>query len=173
MTTRPALLSSLRGRAAVAVSALALATGLGACQLASPITTDLSYDPADGVSLDLEDVVVRDLLVISEGEGAPGTLSGLVVNRGTEEVTLTIQTDAGEEPLSPEVSVSPGTSVRLDGVDPVSGETGEPVAVPEVPGRAGTYLTVSILTSTGASDAARVPVLPPTGHYGDGAETTG
>jgi hypothetical protein len=173
VTTRRALLSTVRGRAAVAVSALALATGLGACQMMSPITTQLQYDPADGVSVDLEDVVVRDLLIVSEGEGASGVLSGLVVNKGTEEVTLTIQTDTSGGPLEPEVTVAPGTSVRLDGIDPLTGEKGEPVTVPEVTTAPGTYVTVRFSTSTGAADAVQAPVLAPTGPYGELAETTG
>jgi len=173
VTTRPALLSTVRGRAAVAVSALALATGLGACQLMSPITTQLQYDPADGVGVDLEDIVIRDLLIVSEGEGASGTLSGLVVNKGTEEVSLTIQTDDSDGPLEPEVTMGPGTSVRLDGVDPLTGEAGEPVTLPQVNTRPGTYVTVRIATSLGAADAVQVPVLAPTGPYADLAETTG
>lgn len=160
---------------AVAASTLALVAGLGACQMASPITTDMSYDAADGVSVDLEDVVIRDLLVVSEGNGASGVVSGLVVNKGTEEVTLTLQ--AEDEALTPEVTVAPGTSVRLDGTDPLTGEAGEPVTVPALQGGAGSSLTLRFATSAGAADSALVPVLSPTGPYsdmvGDQATATG
>jgi hypothetical protein len=160
---------------AVAASTLALVAGLGACQMASPITTDMAYDAADGVSVDLEDVVIRDLLVVSEGNGAPGTVSGLVVNEGTEEVTLTLR--LGEENLAPEVTVAPGTSVRLDGTDPLTGEAGEAVTVPAIEGGPGSSLTLRFATSAGAGDSALVPVLAPTGQYsdmvGDQATATG
>src|SRR5699024_8640719 len=103
----------------VAVVGLASAAsrGRGACAMTSPVTTDLAYDPADGVSVDAGDLAVRDLLVVSEGGGAPGVVSGLVVNSGTEEaqVTLVVSADGQMTPLSPTVTVPVDGAVRLDG----------------------------------------------------------
>lgn len=165
MTTRPAPTASLRSRLGGAVLALMVATGLGACQVASPITTDLIYDPADGVSVDVGAVAVRDLLVVSEGDGAAGVVSGLVVNNHREPVVVTLTESAG--PLSPTVEVPPGGAVRLDGRDPLSDSDRAPVVIPAVPAAAGSWVTLLVSTSAGDSDTVLAPVLLPTGPYAE------
>jgi len=55
----------------------------------SPIQTSVPYQPADGVAVDLGEVQVRDLVVIAGAKGEVGTLSGMVLNNGTEPVTVT------------------------------------------------------------------------------------
>lgn len=148
-----------------------MALGLSACQVASPVTTDLSYDPADGVSVVLGDVRILDLLVVSEGGGAAGVVSGSVVNTSREEVTVSmaVQGEEGLTDLSPTVSVPPTTSVRVDG----GGEsgTGEPVRVEAVETSAGRMVNLRISTSAGETASRRVPVLLPEGPYAGYAET--
>jgi hypothetical protein len=150
-----------------------MALGLSACQVASPVTTDLSYDPADGVSVVLGDVRILDLLVVSEGGGAAGIVSGSVVNTSREEVTVSmaVQGEEGRTDLSPTLTVPPTTSVRVDG----EGETGsgEPVRVEAVETNAGQLLTLRITTSAGETASRRVPVLLPEGPYAGYAEGLG
>lgn len=147
--------------------ALAAALTLSACQMSSPVTTDMVYDPADGVSLDAGDVAVRDLLVVSEGDGAPGVVSGQVVNNSAEstEVTLSASVDGQIVALEPTVTVEPGTSVRLDGGGPDG--SGTPVVIPSVAARPGGIVEITLQTSLGAGDSGLAPVLLPEGYYAD------
>ena len=176
MSTRPALLSTARGRLAGVTTAVLAATALSACQVTSPITTDLDYDPADGVSVDVGEVKIRDLLVVSEADGAAGVVSGLVINDGTDSVTVTLQL-AGQAPLEPAVEVPAGGSVRLDGRDPLGEERSEPVVIPSVAEPAGAYLDLRVTTSAGEVTSTNAPVQPPDGPYSgytpqDQAEST-
>ncbi len=154
-------------RLAVVGLALAAALSLGACQMSSPVTTDMGYDPADGVSLNAGDIAVRDLLVVSQGDGAPGVVSGQVVNNTPEsaDITLTATVDGQAVPLEPMVTVEPGTSVRLDGGGPDG--SGTPVTIPSVTARPGGIVEITVQTSQGAGDSGLAPVLLPDGYYAD------
>lgn len=165
VTTAPA--SRARRRAAVLTAAVA-ALGLSACSVNSPATTLNRYAPADGVELDGESVDVRDLLVISQGGGAPGVVLGSVVNRTSEPVTVTVSA-AGNE-LSPQVEVGPGSVVRLDGQG--GDGSGEPVTIPALDAPAGQSIEIRIATEqeTLIRDA---PVLLPRGHYEQFADDAG
>ncbi|MCK0110792.1 hypothetical protein MWU75_01365 [Ornithinimicrobium sp. F0845] len=154
-------------RLAAAGLALAAALTLSACQMSSPVTTDMGYDPADGVSVDAGAMAVRDLLVVSEGDGAPGVVSGQVVNNTGEaaDVTISAVVDGQMVALQPTVTVEPGASVRLDGQG--SGGAGTPVTVPNVPVRAGGVIELMVQTSQGEADSGLAPVVLPDGYYGD------
>lgn len=150
--------------------ALAAALTLSACQISSPVTTDMGYDPADGVSVDAGDVAVRDLLVVSEGDGAPGVVSGLVVNNADEpaEVTLSVAVDGQVQALTPTVTVEPGQALRLAG----GAESDTPVSIPSVPSAAGSNLEVMVQTSLGEAERGLAPVMLPTSYYSDLAPST-
>ncbi|QFG69537.1 hypothetical protein [Ornithinimicrobium pratense] len=165
MTTAPA--SRARRRAAVLTAAFA-ALGLSACSLTSPTTSMIRYSPADGVEIDGESVDVRNLLVISHGEGAPGVVLGSVSNRTAEPVTVTI-TAAGND-LSPQVEIDPGGVVRLDGY--TTEGPGEPVTIPAVDGPSGQGMEIRIVT-TGETLTAHAPVLLPQGPYEQFADDAG
>lgn len=183
MTSRPTPLATVPRRLGVAALTLAATYALSACQLNSPVATEMTYDPADGVSVDAGAVKVRDLLIVSEGDGAPGILSGLLVNTSAEPVT--VQLTAADMPLEPALEVPPGGAVRLDGRS-TTGGPGEPgaeganqaVTLPVVDVIAGATLPVQVSTSTGGLGSAIVPVLLPIHQYeemlGDqAAETSG
>ena len=159
-------------RLAVAGFALTAALGLSACQMTSPVTTDMIYDPADGVSVDVGDVAVRDLLIVSEGDGAPGVVSGLVVNNSAEpaDVTLVISADGQATPLSPTVSVPAGQSVRLDGQ--AADGSAQAVSIPAVAAAPGGNVEILVQTSGGEADSALTPVLLPEGYYSDLVSST-
>ncbi|WP_114905663.1 hypothetical protein [Ornithinimicrobium murale] len=159
-------------RLAAAGFALVAALSLSACQISSPVTTDMNYDPADGVSVDAGDIAVRDLLVVSEGGGAAGVVSGLVVNNATEpaDVTLTIDSGGQAVALNPTVTVAPGQALRLDGQSPEG--SGEAVQVPSVEVNPGSTLTIVVQTSLGEAGSGLAPVLLPDGPYGDLVATT-
>lgn len=165
MTTRPALLRTPGGRLTAAALTAVLGAGLGACQVASPITTDISYDPADGVSAAVAGVTVSDLLVVTEAEGQPARVSGLVSNSGSEPVTVVLSLEDRTELAN--IEVAPGQSVRLDGEPVHGGSGGDPVRIEEVSGGPGQFLTLRVGVEGGGTVSAEAPILAPSGPYAD------
>ena len=163
MTPRP----SIRARTRASLLLLAPVLALGACGVNSPQTTLLRYAPADGVEMDGESLDARDVLVISQGDGAPGVLSGSLVNSGSEPLTVTV-TVAGQP--AGEVTVDPGTSVRLDG-GPEGGE-GQRTIVEVVETPAGQGVEVR-LQADGETLVGTAPVLLPQGTYEQYADDAG
>lgn len=166
MTTATA--SRPRRAAALAAAALS-AMALTGCSLNSPATTLLSYAPADGVELDGESLDVRDLLVVSHGNGAPAVVSGSLINTSSEPLEVSVSVNG--EPLSPEVTVDPNGRARLDGVGP-DGSEGERLVLPALDSPAGQ--SVEVRLSTGAETlSATAPVLLPQGVYEQFADDAG
>lgn len=134
---------------------------LSGCQAMSPIRTDVPFQPADGVAVDLGDVQIRDLVVIASARGEVGTLSGLVVNKGTEPVTITFATGTadGSGPAA-QANIPAGEAARLSGVE---GTT--PVTLPSIDAAPGDMIKMIISTPAAGASEVSVPVLPPTGHY--------
>jgi hypothetical protein len=151
--------------AAVALSGILALSG---CQVMSPIQTDVPYQPADGVAVDLGDVQVRDLVVVSAAKGDAGILSGMVINNGTETVTVTFAvraTDANGAAtdttgISAQADIPAGTAIRLSGVD---GTT--PVTLTSIATAPGGILGITVSTPAGGAPEVSVPVLLPTGYY--------
>ena len=167
MTTAPT--PRTRRSATLLTAAAVGAVALAGCSTTNPTTTLLPYAPADGVELDGETIDVRDLLVVSQGGGAPGVVSGSVINSGDEPATLTVAV-AGQQ-VGTEVSVDPGQAVRLDGVQ-ADGSEGERVVVEAVEPTAGQLVEVRI---QGAGDTltANAPILLPQGPYEQYADDAG
>lgn len=167
MTTAPA--SRARRRAAQLTAAALCALTLSGCSVNSPTTTLLRYSPADGVEIDGESAVVRDLLVVSQGNGAPAVVSGSVVNRTDEPLTLSVT--ANGESLSPEITVEPRATARLDGVG-ADGAQGERLVLPALDTPAGQAIEVRIAAGS-ETLAAKAPVLLPQGQYEQFADEAG
>lgn len=158
---RPAKVSgprSTRVAPVLAAAALAGALALSGCQAFSPIQTNVPYQPADGAAVDLGDVQIRDLVVIAGAKGEVGTLSAMVVNKGTEAVTVTfaVGTDGG----TAKAEIPAGTQTRLSGV-----EGTEPVTLPAIPAAPGGIVKVTVSTPAGGAPEVSVPVLLPSGYY--------
>lgn len=158
---RLARISRLNGTPAnplLVAAALAGVVVLSGCQVASPIQTNVPYQPADGVAVDLGDVQIRDLVVVSGAKGEVGTLSGMVVNQGASRVTITFATGAGGSSTS---AVAPADSqTRLSGV-----QGGEPVSFPAIAAAPGGILKVTVSTPASGASEVSVPVLLPDGYY--------
>lgn len=104
-----------RGRRLLAgLSALALPVLLSGCAVFSPMATENIYNPGDGVSLELGDVLVRDLLVIGDSEDGPATVSAYVLNNSAEEVTVSFSA-AGGSPVT--VDIPAGTAAQISPPD--------------------------------------------------------
>lgn len=149
---------ALQGTPVLAAAALAGALALSGCQVMSPIQTNVPYQPADGVAVDLGDLQIRDLVVIVGAEGEVGTLSGLVVNKGTEPITVTFA--AGTGGSSAQAAIPADTATRLSGVEGVT-----PVTLPGIAAAPGGIVKLTISTPAAGAPEVSVPVLLPTGYY--------
>lgn len=164
--------SSPRARFIAVTSSLVMALGLSACQVNSPITTDLQYAAADGTNLQTEGVSIDGMAIISAGSGSAGILAGAAVNETDEDVSIVISLTSQDGPmqLEPTVEVGPQSLQRLDDV---SGDFANAVAVDSVDVIPGTLVEVQFETSTGEIASARIPVLLPEGPFEVYAEALG
>jgi len=124
----------------------------------SPIQTNAPYQPANGVAVDLGDVQIRDLVVVSGAKGEVGILSGMVVNKGTNPVTITFA--AGATGGSAMAQAPADSQTRLSGVEGTA-----PVTLPRIPSAPGGIVKVTVSTPAGGASEVSVPVLLPDGIY--------
>jgi hypothetical protein len=152
------VLKSAAAAPLLALTALAGALTLSGCQVMSPIQTSVTYQPSDGVAVDLGDVQIRDLVVVSSAKGEVGTLSGMVVNNGARPVTITFAAGATGGSVS---AVAPaGAQTRLSGVAGT-----EPITLPSIPAAPGGSVKVTVSTPADGGSEVSVPVLLPDGYY--------
>ena len=130
---RPSRRASALGAAALAMAG---SLTLAACSERSPEQSTMPYDPSDGVVANLGSLAVRNLLVVSAGQGQPGVVSGALVNSGTGDLTVTFSTSGG---AAPPVTVPAGQVVRLG-----SGEGASNVQFQAVSSPPGSLLAVRV-----------------------------
>jgi hypothetical protein len=152
--TRPSL------RRLVPVAALGAALALSACQTQSPIQTNVMYDPADGVPVDLGSVQLRDLVVVGSGKDKPGVLSASVSNTGSqaERIAFALPNAA------PVYATAPAHSEqRLSGTSQVQ--------LPAVPAAPGDVVTLTVQSPNAPAAVVVVPVVPASHYYATMAPT--
>jgi hypothetical protein len=142
-------------------AAIGAALALSACQTQSPIQTDVTYDPADGVPVDLGAVQLRDLVVISSGKGEAGVLSAAASNSGSSSTRIAFALASGS-PVYAEVPA--GSQERLSGTTQVQ--------LPSVPVAPGDVVKLTVQSPSAPAAVVDVPVLPPTDHYATMSPTT-
>ena len=139
---------------------------LSGCFVTSPAQTTLTDDY--GYHVSVGDLKILDLLVISQGDGAPGIVTGYAVNEGTEpvEMQMSVEVDGEALPLGETIAVPAGKGVRLDGRDAglEGGPEVEPLVVPEVPVIVGSLITVRVDTPEDIA-SVRIGVMPPEAPY--------
>lgn len=150
-------------------AAATVGIALSGCSVNSPTTTTLSYAPADGVQVDGDQIEVRDLLVVSHGDGAPAVISGTVINQTAEPLTVSLTADGTS--VTPEVEVAANDSARLDGTA-ADGTEGEPLTLPALETPAGRTVEIR-LSAGGETLSASAPVLLPQGPYEQYADDAG
>ena len=158
-------LTPSRRRPAALLAVASAGVLLSGCSLNAPNTAIQPYAPADGLQAELGEVLVRNMLVVSEGDGGPGVLVGALVNRGQEDVTVSLEI-AG---TTTEVDVPVGVSVALGTeADRPDGEIGsiesETVELDQVEPPAGGNLELTVTVPAGSS-VLEIPVVLPTGAY--------
>jgi hypothetical protein len=146
-------------RALAVTSAVAVsATLLGGCSLWARDLTLEVYAPSDGLqSDDLGDVLVRNVLVVSEGSGEPGVVSGALVSRADQDTDVLVEVGGASEV----VAVGAGETVFLGGPD------GEQVVVDAVEEAAGGAVEVRFTSAEAGAVTMVVPVQLPEGPYED------
>jgi hypothetical protein len=97
--------------AASAALALGLALGASGCSMLTYQATTEHYDASDGVSANVGDLDLRNVLVVSE-DGADGNLVMTVVNTGDDDATLGVQFGEGGGDVI-EVEVEAGQTLVL------------------------------------------------------------
>ena len=135
--------------AGIAAATLAVAALTG-CSVINPITTQMAYDPSDGVSLEIGTVRALNLLVVVEEEGATGVLTGSLHNTGTEDVAVSASID-GDSIVT--VDVPAGEIVKL------GGDQGDNAVTGVVPVAPGLIATVAFQTPDVGQITGQVPVL--------------
>ena len=142
------------------VAAVGAALALSACQTQSPVQTDDTYQPADGVAVDLGPVQVRDLVIISAGKDQPGVLSAAVSNKSGDAQRLAFALPQGQ-PVYAETKAY--SQERLS--------DGSQVQLPSVPVSPGDVVTLTVQSPSAPAAVVIVPVLPASGYYATLAPT--
>lgn len=133
-------------RCLLIVGAVLGSTALAGCSYMSPQTTATPYAASDGVIADVNDVGVRNLMIIAGEKNAPGQFYGSVVNSGTSTAEVTFTSDMGAIPA---LSIPAGQVVDLKS---------RSLKVSKVPVVAGKTVPVRVAANGGTTDL-QVPVL--------------
>ena len=151
-----------RAVAAIALSG-ALVAGLSGCALWLKPETGRTYDASDGVSLDLGDLELRNVLVLTE-DGELGNLVGTAVNTTGSDIDFTVQWKFDGEYY--EVELTADAHGRTDfGID------GPQVTLQPLGVKAGSLLEAVVHTADDQSGLL-IPVLDATLiEYQDGLPT--
>ena len=108
------------------------------------------YDPSDGVSANVGDLDLRNILVVSD-DGEDGNLVLTVVNTGEEDAELGVQVgEGGGEPLI--IEVEAGATVSLGGDE-------EPLLLEGIDTQPGALLPIFFQYGTAEGIEKLVPVL--------------
>jgi len=132
------------------------------CQANNPVQTNVPYQPADGVSADVGELAVRDLVLVGDGTG-PAVVSGNAINTGTESMTVQI---AAQPSATADPSAAPqgGSELQLGPREQVDLAT-KGLQLTGVTSKPGMLVPVSLSSSTGGTTIVSVPLLPAVDHY--------
>jgi len=145
-------LSLPRRLGAVAVIGASL-LGVSACSYIAPQQTTHTYAPSDGAQINLGDVELRNILLVTSGRAdQPGRVLGAVFNNSQAPVQVTFR---GSDGAQTQVTVNPSEPYYLN-------ESNEASILSTVAEPAGALEAVTISqdgTSTPKSAELKVPVL--------------
>ena len=143
-------------RTAAVLGGVAVAALASGCMVFNPIQTDVPYEPADGISAEVGDLAIRDLLLVGGG-GEAAVVAGAVINLGDEPIRVQVvpQEQAASGGGS-EVEVGPRQQVNL---------ADEGLQLEGLAAKPGTIVPVAVTAQPGGTTIVDVPVLAPTGPY--------
>ncbi len=114
------------------------------------------YDASDGVSADVGDLDLRNILVVSD-DGETGNLIMTVVNNGTDDVRLGVQ--YGDGAGEAQIEIESGATVTF-GADDVEGiDVVEPLLLEDMNAEVGGLLPMYLQYGDAEGDEKQVPVL--------------
>jgi hypothetical protein len=137
---------------AIALSG-ALVAGLSGCALWTSPETGRDYDASDGVSLDLGDLELRNVVVLTE-DGELGNLVGTAVNTTGSDIDFTVQWNVDGEYYEVELTADAHGRTSF-------GTDGEQVTLEPLGQKPGSLLDTVVHTSDDQAEL-RVPVLDAT-----------
>ena len=140
-------------RASALVGATLLASG---CAVFSPVQTQISYPPAEGVSLSTDDVEFRDLALISSAAGANAVLIGQAVNETSAAVPVSFAIEGQSSPTTHTVPAKSGETLSDDTSS---------LTIPAVPAGPGEVIELVVTTGGSGQNVVTVPVLADAGFY--------
>ncbi|MFE6965947.1 hypothetical protein ACFVAJ_12575 [Agromyces sp. NPDC057679] len=141
--------------AASAALALGVALGASGCSMLTYQATTEHYDASDGVSANVGDLDLRNILVVSD-DGVDGTLVLTIVNNGEDDVDLDVQVDGGDTVTIP---VDAGATVAF-GADAVEGlDEVEPIVLEGIDTDPGSLLPIYFQYGSAEGIEKQVPVL--------------
>lgn len=139
--------------ASVALGAVVL-LGTSGCAMISTQATTISYSPGDGANVpDSGPLQVRNVVVVSEGDGAAGNLVAAIVNDTDRAETLNIEFGEGSAAQTTTVRVPARTTVSL------GSEEEPPLPLEKVPGAAGSTIPMYFQSGDAEGVLQQVPVL--------------
>ncbi|MFW0155889.1 hypothetical protein ACN08X_07610 [Rothia sp. P6271] len=142
-----AVSSTLKRAAACTTIALAALTTTGCGYIYTQPTT-FQYSPSDGVSANVGDIAVRNIMVIAESADADGRVLGTILNNGKEDATVTINFPAGAE----NITVPAGKEIRLE-------DESHKLIIDPAGANPGLMLLDVKVSSNGHSEPVNIPVL--------------
>ncbi|HLP23116.1 MAG TPA: hypothetical protein VK139_03635 [Microbacteriaceae bacterium] len=144
--------------AAVAVAA-GLVLGLTGCGMVTPVATNIHYDPSDGSGVNVGELHLRNLMVVTshtEYGAEEGSLVFTAVNPTSEERVITMQYGEGSDKQTVEVTVAAGSSLILGVGDE------KPITITNLTVPAGGILPMYVQSGSDAGRMVNVPVLDTT-----------
>lgn len=139
---------------AIATLTAVAALSLSGCSWMSPVQTQETYVPGDGVNATLKDLRVTNLLIVAPDKGERGVVLGQVANTGDQDLDVTIAGPGGTGRLTKKVAA--GTAINLQEADFVLS------SVEQAPGG---MEKLQISTPASGAQEADVPVLANEGIY--------
>ncbi|HET8780762.1 MAG TPA: hypothetical protein VFM66_11860 [Agromyces sp.] len=137
--------------AASAALAIGLALGASGCSMLTYQATTEEYDASDGVSADVGDLDLRNILIVSD-DGVDGNLVMTVINTSEEDATLGVQVGTGGGEVT-EIEVAGGETLVL------GSEDDEPVLLEGIDAEVGGLLPLYFQYGDAEGVEKLVPVL--------------
>lgn len=150
------IVAGIRGTKRAQRLSLIAAIGIGAmtftgCSAINQQSTAMAVTVSDGVHLDMGQLELRNVLIISEAEGAPGRVTGTFYNTADSDITLTF---SGAQGAQTEITVPPGAPLVLN-------DQADKAILSTVAERPGSVETLELRQSGAGTETAslQVPVL--------------
>ncbi|MRG61030.1 DNA modification methylase [Agromyces sp. CFH 90414] len=137
--------------AASAALALGIVIGASGCSMVTYQATTEHYDASDGVSANVGDLELRNVLVLAESGADEASLVLTVANRGDSDADLSIEPVDGGEALELEVPAHGQVVVG-------AGEE-EPLTLEGIEAEPGSLTSIYFVTSGAEGVEVQVPVL--------------